>query len=220
MSDTLGEPARAALAHLQVAERARRQGWFARLEQLAELERLGVVAATGHRSLTGLVAELLRVTRTEATRLVAETHDLTPRTSLLGQPLPPRYPATAAGAAGGDITAAQVAIIRRTLRRLERVDTVAPDVAAAEAYLAGEATRLGPAGLERAAAALLARLDPDGTAPDDLEDHRDELRLTHRRDGTLLLRGAIHDPTDAAMLTAGFDTAAAPAGPDDDRPLE
>ncbi|WP_285650103.1 HNH endonuclease signature motif containing protein [Actinomycetospora sp. NBRC 106375] len=221
MSDDLGERERAALAALQVAERSRRRDWFARLEQIAELERLGVVAATGHRSLGGLVAELLRVTRAEATRLVAETHDLTARTSLLGQPLPPRYPATAAGAAAGDITPAQVGIIRRTMRRLERVDTLTPDViAAAEAYLAAHAARLGPGGLDRAAAELLARLDPDGTAPDDLEDHRDELRLTHRRDGTLLLRGAIHDPTDAALLQSGFDAGSAPAGPHDDRPLE
>ena len=221
MSETLGERERAALERARAGEIARRQGWFTRLEQIAELERSGAVAATGHRSLTALVGELLRVSRSEATRLVAETHDLVARTALTGQPLPARYPATAAGCAAGDITPAQVAIVRRTMRRLERVDTLEPGVlAAAEGYLAEQAARLGPAGLERAAAELLARLDPDGAAPDDLEDHADELRLSSRRDGTLLLRGAIHDPADAALVRAGFDTGAAPAGPDDDRSLE
>ncbi|WP_345415417.1 DUF222 domain-containing protein, partial [Actinomycetospora chlora] len=88
---------------------------------IAELERLGVAAETGNRSTGRLVMEIGRVSRAEATRLCGEAADLTARTSLAGEPLPPRYPSTARVYREGRVGPAQVAIIRRTLRRLERV---------------------------------------------------------------------------------------------------
>lgn len=176
---------------------------FRLLEDIAELERRDVASSTGDRSTARLLEEIGRLARGEAQRLVAEARDLVPGRSLQGEPLPPRRPCTARVHASGEIGAAHVAIIRRTMDRVDRVVTVRPETAAwAEAFLAEQATLLGPRGLERVARQLLEAVDPDGTAPDEGEDGFDELRLHQRPDGSLVLRGAIHDAADVALVRA------------------
>ena len=88
--------------------------------------------------------------------------------TLHGQPLPPRLPCTATVLAAGEISPGHVAIIRRTMTKIHRMEHVDPaEVPAADAYLAQNATLFPPAILRRLADALLRRLDPDGAAPDE-----------------------------------------------------
>ncbi|WP_345425499.1 DUF222 domain-containing protein, partial [Actinomycetospora chlora] len=188
------------------------------LVEVAELERLGVAEQTGDRRVERLVAEVFRVDPGEARRLVDEARDLVGRRSLLGEPLAPRYPHTAAALAVGAITVAHLPVVQRTMARLEQVAGLAPDtVAEAERFLAEKATEQSPGGLVTVAARLLAQLDPDGQAPDPPGERDDEVHVVRRRDGSLDLRARFADPAGAALIDDGLEVMARPAGPDDQR---
>ncbi|WP_345382469.1 DUF222 domain-containing protein, partial [Actinomycetospora straminea] len=92
--------------------------------------------------------------------------------------------------------------------------------AQAEATLAEQATWLPPRRLAKVAEAVLARLDPDGVAPEDGEDCRDELVWARRRrDGSFVFTGRLHDPVDGEAFCEVIDALAAPCGPEDRREL-
>ncbi|MHC1560497.1 HNH endonuclease signature motif containing protein [Actinomycetospora sp. C-140] len=220
MSERVGAAEREMLARARARMVARNVEHYRLLEDVAELDRRGVAELTGDRWVDRLVAELGRYDRAEATRLVAESRDLVPQRALSGEPLAARYPGTADALATGAISSAHVAVIRRTMARIEKLEHLAPAVVAeAESRLAEDARELGPRGLEKAAARLLAHLDPDGAAPEPAGDGPDEVRVLRRRDGTLDLRGSIRDTAAAALIDEGFDVMSAPAGPDDHRGL-
>ena len=212
---------REALECARLGEIARRRAAFARLEQVAELERLGVAEQSGDRSTARLLQETWRLGPAEATRLVKEAADLCPRRSIVGEELPPRLPATSAAAAAGEIGDAHVAIIRKTMARLDRVDDLPPETwAGAEQTLAREARVLGPKGLQAAADRLLAHLDPDGEQPPDDDPGRDdELLIVRRKDGTVVYRGWMSDPVDGEAFLEVIDDLSTPTGPDDPREL-
>ncbi|MDD7964933.1 HNH endonuclease signature motif containing protein [Actinomycetospora lemnae] len=216
-----GPAERAALERARVGELARRREGYTRLEQVAELDRSAVAEVTGDRSTERLLEELWRISAAEARRLVAESRDLCPRRSLLGEALAPRLPCTATVAASGEIGPAHIAIIRTTMRRLDRVEGLpAPAWADAEQTLADEATRWGPRGLQAVADRLLAHLDPDGDEPpEEARSRDDELLFSHRRDGTLLFRGRMGDPVDGEAFLEVIDGLATRCGPEDQREL-
>jgi hypothetical protein len=84
---------------------------------------------------------------------------------LSGGVLPARLPARAMVLAGGQIGPGHVAVIRRTMGRLDTLDHVSPaQWARAEQELAQAATALCPRGLDGVARQVLAHLDPDGGA--------------------------------------------------------
>ncbi|WP_345381935.1 DUF222 domain-containing protein, partial [Actinomycetospora straminea] len=221
MSERVGAAGRELLDRAREAEVARRRAYFARLEEVAELERLGVAEQAGDRDTARLVQELWHVDAHDAKRWCDEAADLLPQVSLLGESLPARLPATASVAAAGQVGAGHVAVIRRTMARLERVDTVTVEQwGQAEATLAEQATWLPPRRLAKVAEAVLARLDPDGVAPEDGEDCRDELVWARRRrDGSFVFTGRLHDPVDGEAFCEVIDALAAPCGPDDRREL-
>ena len=175
---------------------------------------------TGDRSTERLLQENWRLDPSTAGRLVAEAEDLAPRFSLHGQPLPPRLPCTATVLASGEVSPEHVAIIRRTMTKIDRMEHVDPaEVPAADAYLAEKATLFPPAILRRLADALLRKLDPEGAAPDEDADPFDDLKMTSGQDGTLEMRIRIHDLVDAEMIRDGIGVLATPTGSDDHRPL-
>jgi hypothetical protein len=217
----VGQVEREALDRVRERFAALRREQYRLLEDVAELQRLGVAQQTGDRFTERLVQELGRMNRRDADRLVDETTDLVPQLSLSGQALPPRLPCTATVFASGEIGPGHVAVIRRTMTRVDELDRVdAAGWAEAEATLAEAATRLSPDALTRVAARLLAYLDPDGAAPDDREERDDELRISERRDGTLRITAIIRGAVTAEVIREGFRAASTPAGPDDDRPSE
>lgn len=69
------------------------------------------------------LAERLHITRSDASRRIAEAADLGPRRALTGEPLPPLLPATAAAQRDGAIGTDHVAVIRQFFDQLpEAVD--------------------------------------------------------------------------------------------------
>jgi hypothetical protein len=215
----VGTAERAALDRLHARVVALRCEQYRLLEDVAELERLGVAVATGNRTTERLLQDSLRIDLKDARRLVGESEDLTPQLSLRGEPLPVRMPNTARVMAEGLVDDDHVEIIRKAMARLTKAENVDPwDVVDAERILADEATRLPPRALDKVAKRLLDHLDPDGAAPEEGADRWDELYVTRRRDGSLVIKGRLRDPVDAELIWEVFDTLATPTGPDGRRP--
>ncbi|WP_345382190.1 DUF222 domain-containing protein, partial [Actinomycetospora straminea] len=221
MSESVGAAEREALARARADVIAQRAGYHRRLQAIATLADLNTVVAAGYRSLEALVADRDNLDRADAKRLVAEAADLCARTSLHGELLPARLPATADALAAGAIDPAHVKVIRDTMRHLDALMPPPPpeEWSGVERTLAEQAQQLPPRMLRVLAKKFVDLYDPDGAAPPDGEDALDELRLLRRRDGSLVFTGRLGDPLDAEMVIEVFGVLAAPTGADDERGL-
>ena len=201
---------------------AQRRAYFRRLEMVAALAEMGTAVSAGYRTTEAMIADRDNLDHVDAKRLVAEAADLVARASLLGEKLPARLPCTGAALADGVIDPAHVKIIRDAMRHLEGLMSPPPpdELAGMERSLAEHAQLLPPRMLRQLAKALIDGYDPDGAAPPDGEDSRDEMRLLRRKDGSLVFKGTLHDPLDAEAAVEVIGVLAAPAGADDERSLE
>ena len=132
----VGQVEREALDRVRERLAALRRDQYRLLEDIADLQRLGVAQQTGDRFTERLLQDLGRLNRRDADRLVDETADLVPQLSLSGEPLPPRLPCTATVYAGGEIGPGHVAVIRRTMTRLDKAAVDPADWVWAESTLA------------------------------------------------------------------------------------
>ena len=112
-----------------------------------------------------VLADWLRITPAEARRRVTLAEPLAPRTSLLGEPLPARHPATAAAWRAGDLDVEHVRVIARFLDELPLAVSAA-DRGDAEALLAEQARLMRPDQLVKVAEQLALILNPDGVFSD------------------------------------------------------
>ena len=120
-----------------------------------------------------------------------------------------QFPALAAKARAGSVSAEQVRLVVALADRVGVEKVVAFD-----AILADLAASAGPAELARACDRLVAHLDPDGPAPDPAEAF-ERRELTLSRSGAMTyLRGRL-DPEGAAAVQTALDALMRPAGPDD-----
>ncbi|MDZ5089179.1 DUF222 domain-containing protein, partial [Mycolicibacterium parafortuitum] len=125
----------------------------------------------GAKSWEDILTIALRLSKTEATRTIRDTHMLGPRRSLDGQPLPPHCNNLAAAQAQGRIGPAHLDTIAEFFRTLPHWIDVGTR-ADAETQLARSACGLDPDQLRQAAQRLALTLDPDGPVPDEKEQHR------------------------------------------------
>jgi hypothetical protein len=117
-------------------------------------------------TLPRVLADRLRIRRSEAARRIEEAADLAPRLTLTGESLPPKLAATAAGQQEGSIGGEHLKIIRGFFARLPSfVDE--PTRADAEQKLAAVAGSYRPDELQRFADHLDLVLNPDGTFSDE-----------------------------------------------------
>jgi Domain of unknown function (DUF222) len=167
-----------------------------------------------------VVADRLRITRSEANRRVAEASDLGPRQALTGEPLSPRLPATAAAQRAGEAGAGHVAVIRRFLEEMPCwVDAATRE--RAEADLATLAAQYRPEQVRERADLIAYYLNPDGTYTDEERARRRGLTLGKQgADGMSLLRGWL-TPEARATVEAVLAKTAAPGmcNPNDDTPV-
>ncbi|MGD9618676.1 MAG: HNH endonuclease signature motif containing protein [Mycolicibacterium sp.] len=156
------------------------------------------------------VADVTRISLGEARRRVRNAEQLAPRTTLIGLPLPPALPATAKAWQAGILGEEHLIVIQKFLRDLP--GHIAPDVIAhCEEFLAEQAAQLRPDQLEKVAAQLAIRVNPDGTFNDD--DRARARGFTwcggQRPDGTSIGK-LIATPQLRAELDAWFAKFAAP----------
>src|SRR6185312_6351291 len=109
--------------------------------------------------LAQVLADDLRITRSEARRRIDEAADLGPRRAFTGEPLAPKLEATAAGQREGLISREHVKVIREFFAQLPHfIDEPTREVA--ERKLADVAAQYRPDELKRFAVDLDLRLNP------------------------------------------------------------
>ncbi|KUI36282.1 hypothetical protein AU197_22625, partial [Mycobacterium sp. IS-1590] len=178
------------------------------------------LAELGENSVAGALTVLLRVSKAEASRRVAEAKELAPRRAMTGETLEPVLAQTAAAVEKGLVGAEHVRVIRRFFAKQVPASMGYDVREAAEAQLAELATKHTPEELRAAAERLGAYLNPDGDFSDEVRAAQRWLRLGRQRlDGMSELRGLI-DPATRAALEAVLAVWAAPGknNPADDAP--
>lgn len=189
------------------------------LDQLlvAEIDRQGLAGEYGRGSTPNLLTHLLHVSPGEGKVRVARARDLGPRRGMTGEPLEPILPVTAEAVRAGAIGSGHVSVIAEFLDALPTklsLDTSA----LAEDFLVNAAQHEHPGQVRRTAAALLARLDPDGVEPREEEAERGRgFGLRKYRDGTSTPTGRF-TPEVTAMWEAVLDSLAAPHKSGDGEP--
>jgi 5-methylcytosine-specific restriction protein A len=148
---------------------------------VAGLDREGAFADRGTRTADG-VSDLLGLSQRDGRRLVSVAASVFP-TSLAGEPLEPKLPATAMALGAFEIDQAHVEVIDRVLNS-DAAGRIDPgDWASLEVQLADLARLHGPESLARQAWGLLDLLDQDGAPPGEDDPQVNELHLAKSRHG-------------------------------------
>ena len=177
---------------------------------IAALERRSVFTDRGYAGPSDAVADLLGWDRAVARPRVKAAEAVLGRTSVAGQVLPARLPATAAAFEAGKLDLARVEVISTVLasgaaRRLDPADWEV-----AEQQLADYAGGARPCEVKTFARRLLDLLDQDGAQPADDQHEPGWLRLTPDPDGGGFLRGRL-DASGYATVATAIDALSAPA---------
>lgn len=152
------------LAALDRLETARRRQFASSHDIVGSLDRNdhGEIGAILHK----VIADVVRISLTEARRRMRDAAQLSPRTTLSGQPVPAELPATAKAWDAGLLDGEHLRTIQTFIRDLP--DHVPPsEVEKAEAFLAEKATELRPDQLRKVADRLAVTLNPDGKFSDE-----------------------------------------------------
>ncbi|MBB3600747.1 hypothetical protein FHT40_000380 [Mycolicibacterium sp. BK556] len=161
-----------------------------------------------------VLADVLRISRAAAKRRVRDAEQLTPRTTLTGEPLPAPLPDTGQAWEAGELDIEHVRVIQKFFRDLP--DHVGPtEVEKAQRTLAQHARTMRPDQLEKVADRLAAHLNPDGRFSDEDRARKRGFQWCggQRADG-MSVGKLIADPLLRAQLDAWFAKFAAPQ-PDD-----
>ena len=162
----------------------------------------------GYTNTTELLVDRLHLDRTEAQTRVRRARQHPPRTTLTGEPLPPKYEVLAEAQAAGSVTGVHVDRVNHWLAKIEPHTTLA-QFAEIEQRLVTAACTAPPATVGTVGREILHDLDPDGPAPRDLAKHR-ALRMKQRGDGSGSLDGSRLTPEVLAMLQTLISPLAAP----------
>lgn len=179
-------------------------------ESRPELGPDGLAKQQGFRNPATLIASTTGGSTGDAARLVKVGEATAPRSNLLGEQLPPRYPTLQAALTDGILSAAAAACIVALLDRA-RPKAGAARTAEAERLLLERAPGLSLDDVRKLVTRAEAWLDPDGVAPREDEARARRSLTMFERDGSLHLnlqtdvasgapvRAAIH-----AFVTATF----------------
>ncbi|MFE6734885.1 DUF222 domain-containing protein [Microbacterium sp. NPDC057650] len=155
-------------------------------ESRAELGPDGLAKQHGYRSTTQLIAASTRGTTGEAAQLVKVGEAIAPRSNLLGEKLPAKYPFLQQGVVSGELSMTAAAQIIALLDRV-RIKIGAERTAEAEQLLAGQAAGQSLDNVRRMIAHAEAHLDPDGIEPSEEERRAQRSATMFERDGSLHL---------------------------------
>lgn len=158
-----------------------------------------------------LLATTLRLSSAEAGRRVRGAAVLSPRSTLLGAPLPPIRPVLAEAQRAGQVTPEQADLVLNTLTRLDHSGQVAvEDMARAEAALVGYVGVFAPRDLARVGQRITDALYPDGTlAEDTVQRDRASFTLTPVPGGMYRVAGELTAAV-GAKVSAVLSPLAAP----------
>jgi hypothetical protein len=176
---------------------------------LSEVGERGVAGEYGRTGTADLLIGLLRVAPGEARARVVQAQAVVSQRTLTGERLDPVLPRVAQAVQAGAISAAHAGVIAQAIEAIPH-DIVAEAAPVAEAMLVEAAAHEHPRALQRTAALLLARLDPDGHAPRDADiERRRGFTITSAAHGASGVRGAWTAEL-TAVWQAIFDALASP----------
>lgn len=176
--------------------------------------------ATIGATLPKLIADVLRITPAAARRRIRDAEQLSARTSLTGEALPPALPATAKAWAEGLLDVDHLRAIQRFTRELP-AEVPVVEAERAEAFLAEKAAELRPDQLERVADKLAVTINPDGRFSEDVRALRRGFAWCGRqRPDGLSIGRLVATPQLRAEIDAVLAKFAAPGmcNPDDQSP--
>jgi hypothetical protein len=156
-----------------------------------------------------VIADCLRISCAEARRRAKDAEQLSPRTTLTGQGLPPELPATATVWREGGLDAQHLRVIQAFIRDLPDA-TPADTVEDAERFLARQATKLRPDQLERAAHRIALHINPDGKFSDSDRARQRAFTWCGQRTDGMSIGKLIASPELRANLDAWLARFAAP----------
>ena len=211
-------PLRERLAALDRLETVRRRACAASLDLVGSVQRSGDPALGG--ATARVIADVVRISPTEARRRIRDAGQLQQRTTLTGEVLPPALPSTAKAWDGGLLDIEHLRTIQTFIRDLPE-DIHPAAVEKAEAFLAAKATELRPDQLAKVADRLAITLNPDGKFSDEYRALQRGFQWCGRQraDGMSVGR-LIATPELRATIDALFAKFAAPGmcNPDDQTP--
>lgn len=178
-------------------------------ESRPELGADGLAKQQGFRTPAKLIAAATGVSTGDASRLVKVGEATAPRTDLLGDRLPAKYPLVREALASGDLSAQAAALIIGVLDRC-RIAAGAERVAEGERVLTETAAGLALDDVRKLIVRAEAWLDPDGVEPR-AEEQRGKRSLTmFERDGMVHINAQLDAETAAPVVTAirGYVTSA------------
>jgi hypothetical protein len=202
-------PAPERFAALERLETAVRRQIAVSHEQITHLERY-----EGCPPISIVLADVLRISRTAAKRRIRDAEQLTPRTTLTGEPLAPPLPETGKAWEAGELDGEHVRIIQKFFHDLP--DHVGPaEVEKAERALAQHARTMRPDQLQKVADRLAVHLNPDGKYSEEDRARKRGFQWcgAQRPDGMSVGR-LVADPVLRAQLDALFAKLAAPQSDD------
>lgn len=214
------------LSRLSAGDLVRLAGRCEKLARRQAVVRGDIVVEVGRRAVSEVggsphkvLADWLRITPAEARRRAAVAEPLASRTTLTGEPLPARQPATAQAWRKGLLDREHVRVIQRFLAELP-VAVPRDDRDRAEAFLAEHALSLRPDQLARLAERLALTLNPDGQFSDADRALRRGFTWSRQDISGMSTGRLVATPALRAELDAWFAKFAAPGmcNPGDPRP--
>ena len=170
-------------------------------ESRTELGADSLAKEQGFRTAAQLIATTTGASTGDASRLVKVGEATAPRTNLVGDRLPAKYPAAQQALASGALTAQAVAVIIALLDRV-RLTIGVDKTADAERLLVDKAAGLSHDDVRRLVARAEAWLDPDGVAGRE-QEQRDRRSLSiYERDGRIHFDGDVDAATGAPIVAA------------------
>ncbi|WP_018601625.1 HNH endonuclease signature motif containing protein [Mycobacterium sp. 155] len=167
---------------------------------LAEAQTRTTAREIGAKNWAEVLAIRLRISRTDATRRIADAALLGPRTATTGEPLPPVLPATAAAQATGQINTGHVAVIT-TFFDTCPVPLDAPTHAQIDDDLAAIACGNSPEILKRCTQRITFLLHQDGPEPpESVQERRRGIQISPQGlDGLSKMHGYLDAETAATF---------------------
>ncbi|MFD6698279.1 MULTISPECIES: DUF222 domain-containing protein [unclassified Microbacterium] len=170
-------------------------------ESRTELGAESMAKEQGFRNAAQLIATTTGATTGDASRLVKVGEATAPRTNLVGEPVPAKYPAAQQALSSGALSAQAVAVIIALLDRV-RLKIGSTRTIEAEQLLVDRAAGLSHDDVRRLVTRAEAWLDPDGVAPRE-QDQRDRQTLSlYERDGRIHLDGDFDAAHGAPIVAA------------------
>jgi hypothetical protein len=172
------------------------------LDLIAELNTRNTAATHGYTGLVELLRDMLRITRTEATRRIRHTHALTEVMTHPALWCNHPLPQTAAAVRAGDLGAEHIDTIAKMLTDLPATVTI-EDRQFAERVLVEAAASMDARTLVKIGRELRARLDQNGRPPSEAEliNPINELHLTTTANGRTIGRFELDHEASALLRT-------------------